>query len=394
MPNHLTLTLLAGCLVAAPAAAIESAAPAAAIEPAAPAAATDPVAPDAPAAAVEPAQSPDPAALARPAFRPGLVPALAAIVPGVLLHGSGHYVAGDEDTALTLLATQGIGVGMIVVGGGALAATGASRRIIGVTSAVALSGVGLLTTPMLADLYGAITGGRDAPPAALVPLTARLGYAWIHDPQFDYGHFTTLGLDARFEHLTLASSAWIAVDDDNQRLRQRLDWRWLGDNRGVIDDGSALDLVSAVTWHRYGTDGFQVLSGEVSFDGRYDLQRLSPTLAGSFAIATLGWGLELYDYDVPGLSLGEDTAEMLLLRFGWGLYFADRRGELAVFYDHRKDDYAGGLGVTGLGAGVPGHLGLSADYAIDETWGVDLEVEVGAAYIVGLGLRYRYGGDR
>lgn len=385
--HRLMVTLLAGCLAASPAAAAPAAEPRSA-DPA-PAAA-----PPAPAESPALAEPPDPEALARPVFRPGVVPALAAIVPGLLLHGSGHYVAGDEDTALSLLAIQGIGAGMIVVGGGVLAATGASRRIIGVTSAVALSGVGLLTTPMLADLYGAVTGGRAAPPAPLVPLTARLGYAWIHDPQFNYGHFTTLGLDARFEHLTLASLAWIAVDDDNQRLRQRLDWRWLGDNRGVIDDASALDLSSAVTWHRYGTDGFQVLSGEVAFDGRYDLHRLSPTLAGSFAIATLGWGLELYDYDVPGLSLGEDTAEMLLLRFGWGLYFADRRGEVAVFYDHRKDDYAGGLGVTGLGAGVPGHLGLSADYAIDETWAVDLEVEVGAAYIVGLGLRYRYGGDR
>ena len=54
---------------------------------------------------------------------------------------------------------------------------------------------------------------------------------------------------------------------------------------------------------------------------------------------------------------------------------------------------AAGLGVTGLGGGVPGHLGLAADYAIDETWAIDLDLQVGSAYIAGVGVRYRYGGE-
>ncbi|MEZ4431927.1 MAG: hypothetical protein R3F65_05895 [bacterium] len=367
--------------------------------------ATAPLAPP----ATEPPAPPEPHALATPAppvpvtapppppadrFDPGLLPALGALVPGVLLHGSGHYLAGDRDTALDLLITQGIGLGMILGGGAVVAGTGASRHLIGVSSAVALGGVGVFFTPMLADLYGAATGGRDAPPPPLVPLTARLGYAWIHDPQFAYTHFTTAGLEARFETITLVSSAFIALDDDNQRLRQRLDWRWLGDNRGRLADQSALDLQSAVTWHHYGTDGFSVLTGELAFDGRYDLRRFADTLRGSFVIGQLGWALELYDYDVPGLGFAEDTAEMLLLRFGWGLYFADRRGELALYYDHRKDDFAAGLGVTGLGGGIPGHLGLAADYALDDTWAIDLGLEVGSAWIAGVGVRYRYGGAR
>lgn len=360
--------------------------------PAAPSAAAAPPAdPPALAAPRAPLRAPPPPPAER--FDPGVGPALGALVPGVLLHGSGHYLAGDRDTALALLATQGIGLAMILGGGAVIAGTGASRHFIGTSSAVALSGVGVFFTPMLADLYGAATGGRDAPPAPLVPLTARLGYAWIHDPQFAYSHFTTLGLDARFDSITLATSAWIALDDDNQRLRQRLDWRLIGENRGRLADASALDLQTAVTWHHYGTDGFSVLTGEVALDGRYDLRRFADTLRGSFVIAQLGWALEFYDYDVPGLGFAEDTAEMLLLRFGWGLSFADRRGELSLYYDHRKDDYAAGLGVTGLGGGIPGHLGLAADYAIDDTWAIDLTLEVGSAWIAGLGARYRYGGE-
>lgn len=326
-------------------------------------------------------------------FEPGVWPALAAVVPGVLIHGSGHYVAGDTETAAELLIAQGVGLGMILVGGGVLAASGASRRLIGVTSTLALSGVGLFFVPMLPDIYGAATGGRDAPPARLPRLTARLGYAWVYDPQFAYDHFSTVGLDARLGPVTLASSGWIALDDDNVRLRQRVDYRMLGDNLGPVADGSALDVQTAVTWHRYGSDGFSVLSGELALDGRYDLRNLSPTLDGSFVIGALGWGMELYTYDVPGLGFAEDIAEMLLLRFGWGLYFAGRRGEVSLYYDHRKDDFAAGLGVEGLGGGVPGHLGLAADFAIDEAWAIDLDLQVGSAYVAGIGLRYRYGGE-
>lgn len=344
----------------------------------------------APAAAAAPEPPPPDAPPAD--FEPGPLPAAAAIIPGALVHGAGHFVAGDTDTALTLLGAQGVGLGLVVLGGVPLAATGASRKLIGPAIAVSVTGVGLLITPMLPDLYGALTGGRDAPAPARVPLTARLGYAWVYDPQFAYRHFSTVGYLARLGDIALDGSAWIAVDDDNQRLRQRLDWRVLGDNRGAPDRPGYVDLAGAVTWHRFGTDGFSRLSGELAIEGLYDMGRMGPTLRGSFTFAELGWALEAYHYDVPGLAFGEDVAEQLLLRFGYGIWFADRRGALSLYYDHRKDDHTGGLGTRGLGGGIPGYLGLAGDYALDDTWAVDLDLRVGAAYIVGVGVQYRYGG--
>ena len=56
---------------------------------------------------------------------------------------------------------------------------------------------------------------------------------------------------------------------------------------------------------------------------------------------------------------------MLLARFGFGMYLGDpaeRGGEVVVYYDHRHDDFAAGLKLTGLGSGIPGHFGAEARY--------------------------------
>jgi hypothetical protein len=85
---------------------------------------------------------------------------------------------------------------------------------------------------------------------------------------------------------------------------------------------------------------------------------------------------------------------MLLMRFAYGFYLGGngvRRGELLGFYDHRRDTYAGGLPVAGIGSGVLGHAGLKGHYHVDESWGLGADVTVGAAWIAGVSLRYRMG---
>jgi hypothetical protein len=45
-----------------------------------------------------------------------LLPVAAAIMPGLLIHGSEHFVAGDHRTARRLLATESIGLSMVLGG--------------------------------------------------------------------------------------------------------------------------------------------------------------------------------------------------------------------------------------------------------------------------------------
>jgi hypothetical protein len=159
-------------------------------------------------------------------------------------------------------------------------------------------------------------------------------------------------------------------------------------------DGSRLDLQAAVTHHRYDSDGFNTVTVELALDGRLDLERWAEPLRGSFADFGVGAALQTFDYDAVDLGFASDVEQMLLARFGFGMYLGDpaeRGGELSVYYDHRHDDFAAGLKLTGLGSGIPGHFGSEVRYYFSRDFGVLVDAQAGSAYILGMSLLYRVG---
>lgn len=321
-------------------------------------------------------------------------------MPGLLVHGAGHGVAGDPCTARKLLTLEAVGLGGALTGGTVIVLTGASRKLI--TAAVATTGVGmgLFLLSAAADLYGAAGGASVAAEPLRNPpsIEAELGYRFIRDPLFAYRNFSALTVTGRAGPLRLEPSLWNALDDDNARLRFVGAWRVMGPRPEPATrarDGSYVDLEGAYTGHRYGTESFTTRTVEASIRGRYDLARLSPTLGGSFAEMSLGWGLATTQYAFAGAK--SDSTDMLLLGLAYGVYLGapgKGDGELKAFYDHRRDGYAGGLPVPGVGGGVIGHVGLRGAYYFDESWGVGVEAIAGSAWITGIGLRYRVGGRR
>jgi hypothetical protein len=325
---------------------------------------------------------------------PGILPALAAIGPGFLLHGSGAFVAGDRPAARRLLLLEAAGISAILSAGAVVASTGTSRRLIGTFTPIIVLGGGMFFLSWIADIYAATTGGRDVHAAPFVsPVEWELGYRYVHDPQFDYRNFSYARADFRVSRFRASPSAWVALDDNNQRLALELAGRALGNRTSRPSaDGSYLDGVSALTYANYRTESFAVWTGELRLDGRLDLAHMGQSLRGAFVEGHIGAGLELYDFEAPGARVADDASGLLLARFGFGVYYGDSRartGEAFVYYDHRHDDYAAGLGVTGIGGGILGHLGATAHYFVTRRWALSLLFEVGSAYVAGAGLRYR-----
>jgi hypothetical protein len=323
----------------------------------------------------------------------------AAVVPGFVAHGTGHYVLGDPRTGSRLLLAEGVGLGATAVGGVSLFLTGASRYLVAPLAALTIAGVGVFAVSWFADIYGVAAGpdGTGVPLLLAPRLETELGYRYIYDPQFAYRSFFVSGFDLRLSDFRVEPSAWTALDDANARFRLLSAWRIFGPRPAPAPrarDGSRLELQAAATHHRYDSDGFNTVTVELALDGRLDLERWAEPLRGSFADFGVGAALEAYDYDVPDLGFGSDVEQMLLARFGFGMYLGDpaeRGGEVVVYYDHRHDDFAAGLKMTGLGSGIPGHFGAQARYYFNHDFGLLLDVQGGSAYIAGMSLLYRVG---
>lgn len=332
------------------------------------------------------------------AAAPAPLPQLGAIVPGILLHGSGHWLAGKRRTAYRLLLLEGAGVGMVLAGGASIFLTGASRFVVGPAALLLIGGVGLFGISFLADVYGVMApeGGLGEPLRVTPWIETQLGAAYVHDPQFAYSGFLTSAVDFRWDHWRLHPSAWFAVDHLNSRARLLGSYRFAGPLPGrAAPDGSFVDGELALTHYRFSPEGFTITTGEVFVNGRLDLRRFDPELAGSFAELGAGLALQGIHYR-PEHGGRTDVADLLLARFGYGIYLGDPAagtdGEVMAFYDHRHDGYAAGLQIPGVVSGVAGHFGLRAR-AHRGAWGFAVEGRAGSAYVVQAALIHRQLGD-
>ncbi|WP_433932771.1 hypothetical protein AB3662_01260 [Sorangium cellulosum] len=353
----------------------------------------------APATAVAAGATPTSAATKGRAISPRrrALAATGAVVPGLLVHGTGHFLLGEGRTGMSLLALGGAGTGLMIGGLAGAAVTGASRRVIAPIVLTTVTGAGLFGITLLADLYGVLApeGGTGSAPSALPWVETQIGLAYVHDPTFAYRTFVVPGMDLRLRSLRLSGAGWFALNDDNARLRAETAYRFLGP--GTPDgpraaDGSFLEIEAALTHHRYTSDGFSITTGEVTLQGRLDLAHIGPTLRGSFA--EMGWGIGVEAYR-NGRRPHEGN-ELLTPHFAFGMYLGHEgypRGEAKVVYEHRHDGYAAGAKLTGLGSGVPGHLGLQGRVYASPGWGVLAEVQAGSAYVGRLSLLLRPGGS-
>ena len=314
----------------------------------------------------------------------------AAIVPGALVHGTGHLVLGETDTALRLLAAQGAGLVLMVGGIGLIAVTGASPTVISPLIGTVITGTGLFGVSALADLYGTLApaGGFGTAPTRAPRLTAAVGYAYVQNPVFAYRHFTTASAAARYHRFAAQPSLWLAANDDNWRTTIPLQYRLIGPHADAdTHGGDLLQFTLAASHHRYGTEGFSQTLGELSATGRIDLHPYGRTLQGSYAELTLGAAYGANHYD----QLATESTSLILGGFAFGMYLGRGAGEARLYYDHRHDDYAAGLKSIGLGSGVPGHFGASIHTTLYGPWGLDAGYEIGSAHVARAALTYRYG---
>jgi hypothetical protein len=325
----------------------------------------------------------------------------AAIVPGIVVRGAGHFVLNEPGTPTRLLFAELAGLGLIVAGGVPLITTGASRYLVGPSTAVVVLGVGLFGASFAADLYGTLASDTGAAGSRVRPppwLETELGYRYIDDPLFTYEHFVFERISMLSGPLRVTPSAWFSTAGDNTRYRVEAAYRLLGPTpspRSIEVLNDHLDVVVGVVQHRYAPQGFVRSSAELALDTRYDLGHVGPTLRGAFVEAALGYSIGRIDYDIPGVHPIMQMDSLLLARVGFGAVLRGKSmpgSEISVYYDHRHDDFAAGLLMPGLGSGVIGHIGAEARWFFSRNLGVTALAQYGSAFVGGLSVVFRQPG--
>jgi hypothetical protein len=317
-------------------------------------------------------------------------------VPGLLVHGSGHYALGQPRTARRLLLMEGIGLGLFLSGGLTIVLTGASRYFVAPAASATMLGFGLFSTSYLADIYGTVSNDGGAA-LTRYRLPARweteLGYRRIEDPQFAYRDFSFQRVSRQIGPLRLSPSGYFSLRGDSARYRVESQYRLLGNVEDPRPrDVSFLDVTLAFTHQRHRPEHFSRSLAELSLDARYDLARLGPTLRGAFIELGTGYAIARTDYDLSGLKVPSDIEHLLLGRIGFGVTLRGQSApgsEALLYYDHRHDDYVAGLKLSGIGSGVIGHFGVAARWFFTERIGVALDAQAGSAYLGGASLIFR-----
>ena len=308
----------------------------------------------------------------------------AAIFPGAVVHGAGSWVLGNRRAAKRLLATEAIGVAAAAAGGLPIAGSGSSPYTIWPGVPLVVSGVGGFLSSWLADIWVA-AGGAELParPLALPPWSVEVATTWQHDA---YRERALLGGQGHVELGRLGLDAGGYVDAGNASRSGGVGARWrvLGPaaTGRAVEDGSRVLVHADVRIDRDDDDRVTLATAEAELAGRLDLDRLDPQLRGSFLELSVGGGVNRTTYPLDR----HDTAAILLAGFAWGAYLGDR-GELAVFYDHRRDGLAGGL-AAGHAAGFVGSFGANTELRVTGPWAVRGQLQVGSAWVTTLGVRY------
>jgi hypothetical protein len=314
----------------------------------------------------------------------------AAILPGVIVRGSGHWLVDDRRTARRLLVIEGIGLGLAALGGIPLGISGGAEETLP-GLALLVPATGLLVTTLAADIWGTAGGagiaGTLAPPPAL---DVAAGYTFVGDPRVPFANLATVDATAWLGPAQLRASGW--AGDAAWQARATAGVRVYGPRPRAAHAGdtSALDLTVSAAEERRAEQGLRIATGEAGVLARVDLARIGPTLHGTFATIGMGFGAERIRYTDSGAA---DTSGLMSARIGWGFVLGDMRGsaralETEIYYEHRRDTLAGGLTLHIPFNGFIGYLGVVTT-AWQGRYGVSARIDAGSAYVATLAAHVR-----
>ncbi len=325
-------------------------------------------------------------------YNAGILSGAASLFPGIILHGSGHFVAGDRETAKDLFIIESGSLFAFLGFSAYFGYTGASSKVSGpVVPLIATSGTVFLLS-WFADIYGSTVGmnrsniGINISRRRYIKLIT--GYLYVDDVQFDYRGFLHYGFEIRYNAFFLKPVIWQSRDDNNARYLVEAGYELAGpsgvvfkDHRGILRAGPLF----RGGYHDYNDYGFNKKWIDICVTSEFSPGAIWKSLRGSRIFFEWGYNREWVTFTVIDKSPVFET-DQVLFKSGFGIDLGNLyspAGSISFYYNHRRDDFTGGM--TG---GFTGYVGLKGEVAIMKRFSLSLDYSYGAARVLDLSCSF------
>jgi hypothetical protein len=309
------------------------------------------------------------------------------MIPGIVVHGSGAWVAGEKRAAKKILVAQLAGAALMGIGGAFVGATGGNEYTIFPGVPVLLAGTGLFMHTWITDIYVASTGRQyDAGPLELPRWSVEAGTSWLHDAYRERALMRVAGTFA-IDRVEVGAGGLLDAKGDEKIAEVDARVRVYGAyaTGTALADATHVDVRVGTRIMRDDPDEVTQWISEVEASGRLDLGRVDRVFGASFAEFSTGLGRTRITY----AKMVHEWDTILIGGFGWGMYLG-HRGEAKVFYEHRRDGLVGGLPAY-RAAGFVGSFGTNVLLRVRGPWVLRAQLEIGNAWLTTLAIGYRGG---
>lgn len=334
--------------------------------------------------------------------RPGRpVAGLVAIVPGIALHGAGHWVLGERQIAVELLIRQAIGLGAGLTAALLRPVARDSAVGAGAVQALSVAAWGGLAANWLADGYGAFRGTLSGTSEVSPPPSLSAGAAWTFLNRQDGGTLAGgqlfLRWDNRFSRLHDPSGHWLGVHAD---LSANSYWMQFMADAGyafAFKEGAQSSFALRV---RAGEEAIMKWSSgrtivEPGISARLEFGDRLPHLRGMYWETRVGAELSWwwFESDASRHFQGKNFMVRIPSEAEIGLLPGSQL-ELALIYRERYDPIIGRIGALGPFHNIGSFEGVLRFVAFSRIK-VSLQAELGEAtrLILGVALQTSTNGD-
>jgi len=255
------------------------------------------------------------------------------IVPGVLLHGSGHYLMGEKETGKKLLKIQGIslltGTSSLV----ALGLLGNADETSGILIPVSMLSFGTFAATWIFDIIG-VSGLSNHLSIGQHPYKQsfiNLSYNQQDNNQNPYYKF--YGGRMQYGNKQFFAQLYAEIEESSDYQ----EYAFKGGYNVIQKNYTNLYIIPEAKY-RYSTEGFSISQLDLQLEMDINLAKISSTLKNVYFVNTIGFGNSQFNFGGSGFDYSNN---MMIISQGIRLsvnHFLD----VSTRYIRREDGFIGG----------------------------------------------------